>query len=136
MIIRQCLQRYDGTAPNTVGDASKSIISNQSMNGSPLVERPGPKLGIYSSMTLRMKDGLPKERQASVNDELLAPNSDMPNISRCLIVDDNSVNRRLLSVFMKKRKISFKEAINGLEALEMYREAVTPFDTILMDISM
>jgi CheY-like chemotaxis protein len=53
-----------------------------------------------------------------------------------LIVDDNAINRRLLSVFMKKRKLPYAEAKDGKEALEKYCNAEEKFNIILMDISM
>jgi CheY-like chemotaxis protein len=63
-----------------------------------------------------------------------------------LLVDDNKINRQLLVMFMKKNKLSFSEAENGLEALEAYRASCLPgptssepsrrFDFVLMDISM
>ncbi len=98
-------------------------------------------------MTLRLKDGLPAEQNASTIEEPpLSPTLSVSSQGRSvapaiqsltiLIVDDNAVNRRLLSVFMKKRKIAFKEASNGQIALDTCRDAATPFDTILMDISM
>jgi CheY-like chemotaxis protein len=66
-----------------------------------------------------------------------------------LIVDDNSINRRLLIALMTKHAFTFREACNGLAALHLYTSSTssptsTPkttsapqrFDVILMDLSM
>lgn len=63
-----------------------------------------------------------------------------------LLVDDNSINRQLLVMFMKKHKFSYAEAADGQEALDAYKASCLPgpnsdapsrrFDVVLMDISM
>ncbi|KAK1235142.1 Two-component response regulator SSK1p [Marasmius sp. AFHP31] len=57
----------------------------------------------------------------------------VPPIS-VLIVDDNPINRTILSTFMKKKKIKFDVASNGKEAVEKWRTG--EFHLILMDIQM
>ncbi|KAI5201896.1 hypothetical protein E4T39_05050 [Aureobasidium subglaciale] len=52
-----------------------------------------------------------------------------------LLVDDNAINLRLLSTFMKKLGYTSETAINGLEAYEKFK-ANPRFSTVLMDISM
>ncbi|KAF2108362.1 hypothetical protein BDV96DRAFT_504582 [Lophiotrema nucula] len=58
------------------------------------------------------------------------------DVSCVLITDDNPINRRLLAAFMRKYRIPFQEAENGLEALSTYQANPARFDVILMDISM
>jgi len=53
-----------------------------------------------------------------------------------LIVDDNEINQQLLVAFMKKSKLRYACASNGLEALEAYKAAQGTFEFVLMDISM
>ncbi|KAK4447931.1 hypothetical protein QBC34DRAFT_408549 [Podospora aff. communis PSN243] len=53
-----------------------------------------------------------------------------------LIVDDNAINLKILSHFLRKLHIPHSQALNGLEALEMYTKAPTDFKCILTDISM
>jgi CheY-like chemotaxis protein len=63
--------------------------------------------------------------------------SDKPlRINQALIVDDNAINRRVLSAWMKKHDIPYKEAKDGQQALNLYKEADGKFDAVLMDISM
>jgi len=50
-----------------------------------------------------------------------------------------SINLKLLVTFMKKIKLPYAEAINGLEALTNFKEANEadhPFDFVLMDLQM
>ncbi|MDH5561689.1 MAG: response regulator [Deltaproteobacteria bacterium] len=57
---------------------------------------------------------------------------------RMLIVDDDLVNRKLISALVKNYGES-DMAVNGKEALEFVKEAVsekTPFDIIFLDIMM
>jgi len=79
---------------------------------------------------------------------LVAPPPQPTNIAplHALLVDDNSINRQLLVMFMKKHKFSYVEAADGQEALDAYKASCLPgphsdapsrrFDVVLMDISM
>ncbi|KAI4718674.1 hypothetical protein E4T48_05065 [Aureobasidium sp. EXF-10727] len=58
------------------------------------------------------------------------------NQQHFLLVDDNAINLRLLSTFMKKLGYTSETAVNGLEAFEKFRSSSSRFTTILMDISM
>ncbi|KAF2444074.1 putative histidine kinase HHK9p [Karstenula rhodostoma CBS 690.94] len=62
---------------------------------------------------------------------------------RVLLVDDNAINLKLLVVFAQRQNFRYAEAVNGLQALEIYKsDALSttlpskPFDFILMDLSM
>ncbi|KAJ4472035.1 hypothetical protein J3R30DRAFT_3340563 [Lentinula aciculospora] len=57
----------------------------------------------------------------------------VPPIS-VLIVDDNPINRTILSTFMKKNRIKYDVASNGKEAVEKWKTGA--FHLILMDIQM
>ncbi|KAK7471131.1 Two-component response regulator SSK1p, variant 2 [Stygiomarasmius scandens] len=57
----------------------------------------------------------------------------VPPIS-VLIVDDNPINRTILSTFMKKKRIKFDVAQNGKQAVEKWQSG--EFHLILMDIQM
>ncbi|KAF8629630.1 hypothetical protein AX15_003364 [Amanita polypyramis BW_CC] len=63
----------------------------------------------------------------------ISENPIVPPIS-VLIVDDNSINQTILSTFMKKKKIQYDIANNGLEAVEKWKTGA--FHLILMDIQM
>ncbi|RDW60240.1 hypothetical protein BP5796_11846 [Coleophoma crateriformis] len=53
-----------------------------------------------------------------------------------LLVEDNEINLKILVTYMKRLKHTFTTATNGLEALEKYKGAKSPFDYVIMDISM
>lgn len=53
-----------------------------------------------------------------------------------LIVDDNPLNLRLLSAFFKKHSFQHASAMNGLEALELFKENPSRWAAVLMDLSM
>ncbi|KAJ5672088.1 hypothetical protein N7507_001215, partial [Penicillium longicatenatum] len=55
---------------------------------------------------------------------------------KVLIVDDNSINLKIMSTFIRKIGCRYETALNGLIALEKYESADQPYDFILMDISM
>lgn len=59
-----------------------------------------------------------------------------PSQRTVLITDDNAINRRLLIAFMKRHKIPYVEAVNGLIALNLYKATPSKFHIILMDLSM
>lgn len=56
-----------------------------------------------------------------------------------LLVDDNDINLNILKACMKRAKLSFKAAVNGLEAVQMFGaniDSAHSFTHVLMDISM
>ncbi|KAI1646932.1 uncharacterized protein F4817DRAFT_119713 [Daldinia loculata] len=57
-------------------------------------------------------------------------------LPRVLLVDDNAINLKLLVTFMKKIKLPYAEATNGLEAVTQFKETKEHFDFVLMDLQM
>jgi signal transduction histidine kinase/CheY-like chemotaxis protein len=55
-----------------------------------------------------------------------------------LLVDDNAINLKILSTFVKKLSFAARTAVDGEDAFETYKQfsKTQPFTTILMDISM
>ena len=53
--------------------------------------------------------------------------------TRVLVVDDNSINRRLAMAFVKRLGFVVEEVEDGAAALE--RLAASPFDVVFLDIS-
>ncbi len=54
--------------------------------------------------------------------------------TRVLIVDDNAVNRNMLAMYCRKRKLYFETACDGQEACDKFRDGV--FSVVLMDCQM
>lgn len=78
--------------------------------------------------------------------KIIIPHSleDKPKISsrHIMIVEDNDVNFQVISILLKKKKHRVQRALNGLEALELFKANNLPvnspncFDIILMDCEM
>ena len=75
-------------------------------------------------------------------DELLNPNSYIPAknqnsvkfIGHILIAEDNEANQELIKILLTKYGLTYDLAINGLEAVKLYKE--NNYDLILMDEQM
>ncbi|KAL1296504.1 hypothetical protein AAFC00_000015 [Neodothiora populina] len=68
--------------------------------------------------------------------ETSEPRSPNPSAGRILLVEDNTVNMKLLIATMKKLGRAFQTAENGLEAVQQYASSPSAFVLILMDMSM
>ncbi|KAH0370220.1 hypothetical protein KCU65_g2614, partial [Aureobasidium melanogenum] len=77
-----------------------------------------------------------KSAKDTPQDQAQKTNTTQQDQQHFLLVDDNAINLRLLSTFMKKLNHTSETAVNGLEAFEKFKSSNTPFTTILMDISM
>jgi CheY-like chemotaxis protein len=77
----------------------------------------------------------PPQKTASPINEL-SPSSPKEKQMRVLLVEDNEINLKLLIATMRKLKIIHATAMNGLEALNAYKECRGQFDVVFMDISM
>ena len=74
--------------------------------------------------------------------ELLNPQEDLPYtrtpshnfIGNILIAEDNEANQELIKILLSKYGLSFDLAVNGLEAVNLYKE--NKYDLILMDEQM
>ncbi|KAJ5648083.1 hypothetical protein N7490_004455 [Penicillium lividum] len=71
--------------------------------------------------------------QADISEPQTEDQSKPANV---LIVDDNPINLKIMSTFVRKFGCRFETALNGLIALEKYEAADQPYDFVLMDISM
>jgi CheY-like chemotaxis protein len=63
-------------------------------------------------------------------------NSEDSNLRKVLLVEDNSINMKLLVATMRKLKRPHTCAANGLEAVSAYSSSPSSYALILMDISM
>lgn len=57
-----------------------------------------------------------------------------PTVGNVLVVEDNTVNRRIISRLLRQRGLSVREAVNGKEALELCQSE--RFDIVFMDLNM
>jgi CheY-like chemotaxis protein len=146
VVLNACLLQYENSNANMTS-TSPSSINNPPQPRKHRFSQFGPKLGLYPpTLAIRNKSTAAVEQ---VPGSIIQPQpppletvevklDEKVNlkIKNALIVDDNAINRRLLSAWMKRRKVPFKEAKDGQQALDMYKDADPKFDIILMDISM
>ncbi|KAF4338428.1 peroxide stress-activated histidine kinase mak2 [Fusarium beomiforme] len=65
-----------------------------------------------------------------------APAQDYFQTPQFLLVEDNPINLKMLTCFMRKLHKSYRTAVNGQEAVDAYKETPGQFKYVLMDISM
>ncbi|GAA5938111.1 hypothetical protein JCM10213_000834 [Rhodosporidiobolus nylandii] len=106
-----------GTAAAAGAAAAKALAQSQTPS-SPASKRRGTVTSI------------PKNRRRSSRRATLPA---VPPIS-VLIVEDNPINQTILSVFMKKKGISYKVAKDGEQAVQMWKKG--NFHLVLMDIQL
>jgi signal transduction histidine kinase/DNA-binding response OmpR family regulator len=72
------------------------------------------------------------------NEDVRTEEDDIPDWrdKNLLIVEDMKINREILINILEDTGISMESAVNGLEAVEMYRRNSGKYDLILMDIQM
>jgi CheY-like chemotaxis protein len=62
--------------------------------------------------------------------------SELPSVSRILVVDDHPLNRRLLEVWLGKQGFAVSGVNNGLEAVDRVTGYPGTVDLVLMDCRM
>ncbi|KAH8723063.1 hypothetical protein GQ44DRAFT_761306, partial [Phaeosphaeriaceae sp. PMI808] len=127
--LRQCFQSYDAEPANNRNNTTTTLPNHTSTSTNSVIPttpdpNPSPRLAIRTK---------PEPQTPQPADKLNTTNSPTQHV---LIVDDNPINRRLLSVWLKKNALPFKQANDGLQALNLYKEFGGKFTVILMDISM
>ncbi|KAF1913696.1 hypothetical protein BDU57DRAFT_520662 [Ampelomyces quisqualis] len=147
--LNSCLHKYDSQSTSATPTSPTTPISSPQTSTKMALSHSSqfrPKLGLYPPLVTRTKSSNTLEQMAPPEDQ--DPNQEASNVppptpaiekvqvSQALIVDDNAINRRLLSAWMKKHKIAYQEAKDGLAALDTYKSCSGSFDLILMDISM
>ncbi|KAJ5642788.1 hypothetical protein N7490_006788 [Penicillium lividum] len=70
------------------------------------------------------------------SDTTVFQTENQPKPVNVLVVDDNPINLKIMSTFMRKIGCRYETALNGLIALEKYESADQQYDFVLMDISM
>ncbi|PNP58452.1 hypothetical protein FNYG_15115 [Fusarium nygamai] len=66
----------------------------------------------------------------------LVPAQDYFQTPQFLLVEDNPINLKMLTHFMRKLQKPYRTAVNGQEAVNAYKETPGQFKCVLMDISM
>jgi len=89
-------------------------------------------VGSVFYFTLSLQEAIPKLADGSY--EILPPRVAVHFKATVLLVEDNTVNRRVAHLLLKKLGCRVDEAVNGQQALE--RVATRRYDLIVMDVTM
>lgn len=95
------------------------------------VATPPPRTASPRSSSARLKKTKKMTEYSSLTANML--NNTVPSIS-VLIVEDNPINLKLLEAFVKRLKVRWQTAMNGLDAVNKWRTG--GFHLVLMDIQL
>jgi hypothetical protein len=97
---------------------------------------PVPRNGVYKTQSDNTSPGprqVPSTKPLEVHQSKSIDTSIVRSTGyRVLLVEDNEINMKLLVAYMRKLKLNHATAINGLDALNTYKEANGCFDVIFM----
>ncbi|KAK6073689.1 hsp90-like protein [Seiridium cupressi] len=109
----------------------------------------GPPISVTTTEQESAEDTeLPSESATDASSAQSEEGSDTPHneevqvtkkkarIAHYLLVDDNAINLRILSAYMKKLGHAYDTASDGLEALETFKKGEGAYKCVFMDISM
>ncbi|KAI9155617.1 Sensor histidine kinase GacS [Paramyrothecium foliicola] len=111
--------------PRKVIDALRQIANIQTL---PVTSLPSPPPALTQAAVPPSDERTPSAPTEAPATKDLAP--------RVLIVDDNLINIKVLSAFVKKLGWAYDTASDGLVALNKYKESPGIYKVVLMDLSM
>ncbi|KAH6951233.1 hypothetical protein BKA56DRAFT_605868 [Ilyonectria sp. MPI-CAGE-AT-0026] len=109
------------SAPSVNNQPRQQINSNSNPNG--------PIKSKHQGSQFKQTRGSSPDNSA-IEEESVQPHSQF------LLVDDNSINLKILSAYMKRLHKSYCTAVNGFEALKTFQLNPERFCCVLMDINM
>ncbi|KAG6007117.1 hypothetical protein E4U21_006301 [Claviceps maximensis] len=85
------------------------------------------------SLFSNAKDGIPESFPSPEE----SPSAEVPTtVTKFLLVDDNHINLKVLSTYMKKLGLEYDTAVHGKDAVDLFCQAPLTYSCVLMDISM
>ncbi|KAF2155246.1 hypothetical protein K461DRAFT_326953 [Myriangium duriaei CBS 260.36] len=107
------------------------------------------KLDLASAHVNSIRDQSPESLRLTLSDRprTIVPKESMTSIKQArmkgipnaLLVDDNVINLRIVRMYCDKRSYPYRTAMDGLEAIAQYKEALeqgAPISLILLDLQM
>jgi signal transduction histidine kinase/ActR/RegA family two-component response regulator len=139
--------------PEVVNEITASLQDTSIENDASVdKDRPTDTLHEQTSSGSADVKGIITPPDHSPSQNAITPNPAVPSVTkpdlptntsrfkRYLLVDDNPINLKVLSAFIKRLHAPFSLATNGAEAVAIYKRAILdehdPFDICFMDISM
>ena len=115
--------------------ASRSLVQPESplLSTAPLVEEEVGLVPSRDPVVQREDSPFLRSAMETFTTESITRDKVFPKIS-VLVVEDNMINQTILSSFLRKHKISYKVAKNGIEAVDRWKEG--GMHLILMDLEM
>jgi PAS domain S-box-containing protein len=131
-LIFESFAQADGTITRRFGGTGLGLAISRrliELMGGRLCVESAPGAGSIFSFELPMEDRSPDPRTARHGSELEG--------RRCLIVDDNSTNRRMIEVLLQQWGVTAVVAESGEAALDLLDvDRGKPFDFLLVDLHM
>ncbi|KAF9449551.1 hypothetical protein P691DRAFT_774601 [Macrolepiota fuliginosa MF-IS2] len=126
-----------GTPTGSASAATRDVTSTPGRRSPP--ESPGSENGpskraLVKRPTHEKQDSTGKNVTKKGKSTISSADGNIVPPISVLIVDDNPINQTILSTFMKRKKIRYDIANNGMEAVEKWKTG--GFHLILMDIQM
>ena len=122
------------------------VVRGESVLSTPNSDEPTDALSVSvgggSNVSRFSANHFPRSARSANNEDKISSVGEGLDIvlHPVLLVDDNDVNLKLLVAFVRKAKLSYETAHDGLQALELYKEASSDpsraFKAVVMDIQM
>lgn len=99
----------------------------------PINESPPEDVSSTPASTIALADGGALLKAAAIPEEL----SGVRHRARVMVVEDNAINRRVLSAFLRKKGFEHSEAEDGRAGVQLFEDSPpNTWDVVLMDITM
>lgn len=133
-------QQLDISTKKAVGGTGLGLVISKElckkMGGEiGLVSEEGKGSNFWFSITAKKTDGSAIINLEKSHEEITLTNYFSEYSPKILLVDDNSVNRKVATEILKKANCEVTDAESGLKAIQIF-EKNQDFDLILMDIQM
>ena len=128
------VRKFGGTGLGLI--ISKTIV--EKMDGKIWIDSEIGK-GSTFGFTILMRQAIEETEDNEKKEEVkfnLEDNLEILEKKQILLVEDMEINREIVIALFEPAKMKIDQAINGEEAVRMYKESPEKYDAILMDVQM